>query len=311
MSTPGRPAVVVSSADAPSGSQLLNGKTAPGPLRWAPPKLVNPITVTLGDGFTRTSLSTTRDYIVKLPPTLKQGGTTIIGGHNVVVMGGAVTNPTGALDDNMHRAGIYIKDATGTVHVEGVLIDDTAGEQADGITIAAPAATVQLENLRVVGLHGGFHTFHADVVQPWGGVRDLRIDHLTGVSDYQGLTLQEDLGPIGSAEISDVDLTATTPATLDGGGHMLWLTTGSTTCTAFPIAFSNVFVTPRPDRTLANSVWPQLNTPGACHEIGSTLATWPTLPYTGGAQVGAPADGSFVPAGVAGTGYASPGYASG
>jgi len=304
--TPSQPPAPAS----PTPVQSLVAAPAAGPLRWAPPKLVNPITVDVGNGFTRTTLSTTQDYIVKLPPTLKQGATAIVGGHNVVIVGGEVTIPLGAVDDNLHRAAIYLKGATGTVHVEGLKIDDPGGELFDGVTIAAPDATVQLENMRIVGLRGGQSSFHADVVQPWGGVRDLRIDHLTGSSDYQGLTLQEDLGPIGSAELSNVDLTALNPATLDGGGHMVWLTTGSTTCTTYPVSLSNVYVRPRTGRTLANSVWPQLNAPIGCHEAGTTIATWPALPFTGGVQAGAPASGNYVPMGAAGLGYASPGYAT-
>jgi hypothetical protein len=269
---------------------------------------VNPITVQLDSGYTRTTLSPTRDYIVVLPDTVKTGGTWIIGGHNVVIVGGSIAIAADAATGTSQRTGIYIKDATGTVHVEGVTIDATGGAQVDGIAIAAPQATVQLENLRVVGLHGGMNSFHADVVQPWGGVGDLRIDHLTGVSDYQGLTLQQDLGSIGSAELSHVDLTATAPATIDGGGHMLWLTSGSSSCTAFPISFDDVHVQSRVGRTMPNSVWPQKNTPTACRESGATFGSWPDLPFTGGVQSGPPSDGSFVPEGAAGLGYTSPGY---
>src|SRR6476660_7708325 len=53
-------------------------------LRWPKPTLVNPVTVTLGTGYTHTALSATQDYIVKLPPTKKYGGTFLEGGHNMV-----------------------------------------------------------------------------------------------------------------------------------------------------------------------------------------------------------------------------------
>jgi hypothetical protein len=271
---------------------------------------VNPTTIVLGNGYTRTTLSPTRDYVIRLPDTVKTGGTWIIGGHDVVIVGGAIAISADAPSDTSHRTGIYIKDATGTVHVEGVSIDAAGGAAIDGIGISAPQATVQLENMRVVGLHGGFNSFHADVVQPWGGVGDLRIDRLTGSSDYQGLTLQQDIGAIGSAQLSHVDLTATDPPTIDGGGHMLWLTSGSSSCSAFPITFGDVYVQPRSGRTMPNSVWPQKNTPTACHESGTSFGTWPDLPYSGGVNAGAPADGSYVPADVAGLGYDSPGYAT-
>jgi hypothetical protein len=303
---PIEPAPPADPAPLPPLLPLLGGDP---PLRWVPPTLVNPTTIMLGSGYTRTTLSPTRDYVIKLPDTVKTGGTWIIGGHNVVIVGGAIAISSDAPSDTSHRTAIYIKDATGTVHVEGVSIDASAGAAIDGIAISAPQATIQLENLRVTGLHGGFSGFHADVVQPWGGVGDLRIDRLTGSSDYQGLTLQQDLGAIGSAELSHVDLTAASPATIDGGGHMLWLTSGSSSCSAFPMTFASVYVKPRSGRTMPNSVWPQKNTPTACRENGADFGTWPDLPYTGGVNAGAPADGSYVPAGAAGLGYDSPGYA--
>jgi hypothetical protein len=280
-------------------------------LAWAPPALVNPKTIELGTGYTHTSLSSSRDYIVKLPPTKKVGGTWLDGGHNVVVIGGSVTVPTGTdpgVAYDAQRNGIYIKDATGTVHIEGVLIDGSGGAEFDGIDINAPLATVQLENLRIVGVRGGFSSFHADVVQPWGGVKDLRIDHLTGSSNYQGLMLQPDLGPIGSAEISNVDLTATAEPPVDRGGHMLWLTRGSTSCAGYPVALSNVFVKPRPGSSLIQSVWP--TTSGlSCNATGSSSVDWPKLEVGGVVQVGPPPAGEFAPPQSAGLSYLSPGYA--
>ena len=77
----------------------------------------------------------------------------------------------------------------------------------DGIDINAPAAIVQIENVRIENLYGSYATMHADAVQTWGGVQDLRIDHLSVDGDYQGLTIDPDLGPVGSAEIQNVDLT--------------------------------------------------------------------------------------------------------
>jgi hypothetical protein len=269
-------------------------------LRWAPPTLVNPITITLGTGYTHTSLSTSRDYYIKLPSTKKVGGTWLDGGHNIKIVGGAVTLPStvNSSTPTAQRTGIYIKGATGTVHIEGVLMDDTGGALGwDGIDIAAPKATVQLENLRIVGVNGGLNSWHADVVQPWGGVKDLRIDRMSGASNYQGLMLDEDLGPIGSAEISNADMTATTDPTPDHGGHMLMVSKDTTACTTYPISLSSLYITPRPDRTLDNSVWP-----------AAIMTDCPGL--TGIPQLGPPPDGPFVPPGLAGLGYATPGYAT-
>jgi hypothetical protein len=256
---------------------------------------VNPIAIALGTGYTHTYLSTSRDYLIELPHTRKHGGTWIEGGHNVKILGGSITIPPGATDTTAQRTGIYVKGATGTVHIEGVLMDDSDGARGwDGIDIDAPQAVVQLENLRIVGVNGGLNSWHADVVQPWGGVKDLRIDRLSGASNYQGLTLIEDQGPTGRADMTHVDLTATDNPPPDGGGQML-MTSNTTPCTTYPVSATTFFIVPRPGRTLASSVWPAALASG-CSGL------------TGQVQLGLPPGGSYVPPGVAGLGYATPGY---
>ena len=235
---------------------------------------------------------------MKLPPTRKVGATWIEGGHDVVIVGGSVTLPPDLPADapSAQRTAIYIKNATGTVHVEGVLIDGAGASQLDGVDVSAPQATVQLENLRIVGIHGGVSSFHADVVQPWGGAHDLRIDRLTGQSNYQGLMLPDTTGPIGSAELSHVDLTATVDPPVDYGGHMLLLSSNVPACATYPVSVEDVHVVPRPGRTLTNSVYPS-----------AVASSCPGM--TGSVSAGLPAAGSYVPPGVAGLDYVSPGYA--
>jgi hypothetical protein len=262
-------------------------------LRWPRPTLVNPITVQLGTGYTHTTLSTTRDYIVKLPSTQKRGGTWLDGGHNIAIVGGSVTIPSWVTQaTTAQRAAIYVKGATGTVHVQGVLIDGAGGAQLDGIDIDAPQATVQLEYDRIVNIRGGQASWHGDVTQPWGGVKALRIDHLTGSSNFQGLFLDPTMGPIGSVQLANVNLVATTTPTLDGGGDLLWLNSDSSTCAQYPVTLSNVWLAPRPGWSLAGAVWPHIvATSGAC------------LGVTGSVQKGLPSSGSFVPSGSVGLGY--------
>jgi len=293
-----------------SGSQ--DATATAGPLRWAPPALNDPVEVDLGDGFTETHLEPTQDAVINLPDTVKRGGVTIDGGHNVVLIGGAIAIPPGTepgVANDAQRRGIYIREATGTVHIEGVLIGGAGRTEFDGIDINAPRATVQIENVRVRGVRGGYDAFHGDVVQPFGGVKDLRIDRLSASSNYQGLTLKEDLGPIGSAEISNVDLTGTTEAPLDQGGYLLWLTAGSDTCSAFPTRLANVYLQPRPGRGLGRSVWPGRGSGLPCAARGGATVAWPRLPVRGTVRKGVPKGGSFVPFASVGTAYRSPGYA--
>jgi hypothetical protein len=272
-----------------------------GPLRWAPPALVDPLVVAVEDGRRSITLDAGRDYVLDLPDHRREDGLLVKGGRNVVIVGGHVTVPADA-DEDWERKALSFSGQTGTIHVEGVLID-AAGE-GDGISVSAPDAILQLENLRIVGLRGSEDGTHADVVQPWGGVRELRIDRLTGSSHYQGLQLAQDRGAIGRAQLSHVDLTAL-PG--DGGGHMLWLTLRD--CDSYPVRLRDVWVRTRPSRSFRTAVWPEARGGVRCggRERRRTVA-WPRLRVDGAVRSGRPPGGSFVPPGVAGPGYVSPGY---
>ena len=279
-----------------------------GPLRWPPPALHDPQTIQLGTGYSDVRLQPGRDYVLRLPRERKLGGAFIEGGRNVVVIGGHISLPRGTTTDQQRRA-LYFKGQTGTVHVEGVLIDGSGGGEGDGIAISAPGAAVQIEDVRVVDLHGSQATTHADVVQPWGGVRELRIDRLTGSSGFQGLQVPVALGPIGSAFVRYADLRALPEPPGHGGGHMLWLT-GPRTCDGYPVALEQVWIAARPGRALANSVWPGVGDGSPCagaHEEGGI--GWPHLPVRGIVRAGTPPGGDFVPRWSVGLGYRSPGYA--
>lgn len=276
-------------------------------LRWAPPTLSEPTTIDLSTGASKLTLDRDKDYIIRMPAQKKVGATWLIGGRNIVIVGGHTTiprgTPPGRANDG-YRRNIYINDATGTVHIEGLLIDGSGGGDADGIDIAAPQATVQIQNVRIVGLRGRHAGFHADVVQPWGGVKDLRIDRLTGSSNYQGLQIVGP-GPIGTATVSNVNLfQAAGP--YDKGGHMIWL--AGHRCASVPITLENVWVKPRRGRWLGDSVWPQdrrtfARRRSCVGRASRRVASWPRLPVTGVVRAGTPRSGDFVPKGSVGIGY--------
>ena len=296
----------------------------PALLKWAPPALTAPRTITLQNGLDPDYLwlDPNRDYILKVPSGGIHGTVEIDGGHNVVMIGGSITVPSTANQtdngaDNTDT-GIYIRHSTGTVHIEGVEITGDPNTQFDGIDVNAPLATVQLENIRVTNVWGSDTTEHADVVQTWGGVGALRIDHLSGDGDYQGLTVDPDLGPVGSVDLRNVDLTydARPPALASmtvGGGYMIWLTKGVSTCSApLQTTLTNVYVYDKSGRVPpSNTIWPpSVGTQLPCAaQLSGTVATWNTLGVTGHVDLTAPAAGPFVPAGVAGDSYRSPGYA--
>lgn len=285
----------------------------PGPkLRWAPPHLDDPVTVRLGDGYTTTKLPPDQDARIELPDTVKRGGVTIEGGHDVVIVGGQIAIPPGTPpgnENNRFRTGVYVKGATGTVHLEGLRLSAGREVEWDAVDIAAPEAIVQLENVRADRLHGSLDGFHADVIQPWGGVRNLRVDRLTASSDYQGVTIPVDAGPIGRAELVNVNIQGLGDGS-GGGGHLLWLTSGTAECNAYPVQLRSFYVEPRPEAKFSKSTWPQAGHPPACGaRVHRGTISWPLLPSVTGAVLrGRPPRGAFVPVGVAGLGYSSPGY---
>jgi hypothetical protein len=286
---------------------------APIQLKWAPPELENPITIIIGQGYTSKNLKPDRDYIIQLPEEKQVGGIALKGGRNIVLIGGHITVPPGAINQAQQRA-IYIKDATGIVHIEGVNIDNSGGSEFDGIAAAAPQAILQMQNIRITGLTGTQKTLHADIFQPWGGAKEIRIDRLTGTSDYQGFQIPMDAAPIGSAEIRNVNLGYIKP--INGGrpGFLLWITRGFS-CITYPISFQDVYVEGREGETVGRSVWPPAGVDrpetAACAAVEKDkVVSWPSLPSVKGeVKQGPPPQGDFVPEEIVGIYYISPGYA--
>lgn len=155
-------------------------------LAWAPPVLTSPVTLVVpSTAPVALSLDSSKDYILELGHLSGPGGLSVTGGHNVVIIGGQITAST----DTVERDGWAMRfyNQTGTVHIEGVLIDNSN----DGITIEAPGAIVQIENVRVSNNHAlqdNFSYAHPDLIQTWSGPSKMRIDRFTGYSDYQGFT---------------------------------------------------------------------------------------------------------------------------
>lgn len=277
-----------------------------GALLWAPPALHAPKVVTLGSGFTVSKLDPTRDYVIKLPPGIKSGSTALMGGHNITIIGGHVTVPPG---DKMRRA-LYIKGATGTVHIEGVLIDNPKGAEFDGIAIAAPQAIVQIQNVRIEGITGWQRSWHADLIQPWGGVKELRVDHFTGISAYQGVQFSGLKGPVGAVTLSHVNMRSDgAQVWLKGakggnGGYLLWYGCRQ----AFPLKLDTVFVQPRSERGPALAAYPPANDSTACPSRltsdGKSMS-FPKLPIQGELTIGVPPGGDYVSAASVGQNYSS------
>lgn len=316
---PARLLLTVGATNGRSSRLIIRTRPDPlrcAPLRWAPPALESPRTIRLSRGFDKVALEPGQDYVLRLPRERKLGGTFVEGGRNVLVKGGHISLPRDTETDQERRA-LYFKSQTGTVHVEGVLIDGSGSGEGDGIALNAPAATVQIENVRIAGLRGSEGGVHGDLVQPWGGVRELRIDRMSGSSRFQGLQLPMNLGPIGAAQISTANLRALSPTgsaaavAVAGGGHMIWLTPPGS-CTGYPVALEGVWVAARAGRRLKNSVWPAVRDGSGCSGLERDGAVgWPGLPIHGVVRGGVPKGGDFVPGALVGAGYRSPGYLRG
>jgi hypothetical protein len=191
-----------------SASRTARAEDPVGPLTWSPPagwqryheRVIPPWGGTI-------ELDPDRDYRISAPETIT-GAVHVRGGRNVVWIGGHIR-----IDDKASRASaisrraLAVSDAkTGSspgriVHLEGLLLD--GNDLSEGIDTNCPTAVVQLEyvHIGVVRLRGaddrdgtaGYPAgSHPDIVQTWGSQRELRIDGLTGSSNYQGLMFKED-----------------------------------------------------------------------------------------------------------------------
>lgn len=288
---------------APVGSP---GQAAGGALSWAPPAgyakypvkrvtAVDALTVVDGGGG---------DVYIELSRAHAVGPVTIRNCRNAVLIGGAITVlPTAQIDGQDQRA-IYVSKCTGTVHIEGLYINGAvAGSQADGIAVNAPQALVQIQNVRVEGMRGAKSGNHADVFQPWGGVREFRIDRLTGSTNYQGLHIKRGQGPIGRGTIRNTNIASSEAGPIDGGGQFIWMD-----CNGYPLTLDNLYIAGRSGKTFSTSIWPKPDAAACPSVITAGVASWPGYSsLSGSIREGRPA-ADFVPAASVGPHYVSPGY---
>jgi hypothetical protein len=298
---------------------------AAGP--WPAPVLVNPVTIRLRVGDNHLSLDNERDYVLRMPGRRKKTGILYIsGGRNIRLIGGYMS--VKASDVN-----IVIRDSGGTkagriVHIEGLLIDSSSGRKADGIRIAAPRTIVQLKNVRIVNLRGTAKTVHADLIQPFGGMKELRIDGFTGATHYNDLYFRREnhpLGPaIGTVRIRNANVFGyvnkgrvprTTLRGISIGTQALDPKDGDAPIVCRltnPVYLEQFYVKPPKGVSLGQFVFPNVSSRSGCaakvSKDGKSL-DWPALRASAGGKVsgvvklGPPPNGAFVPPGSAGLGY--------
>lgn len=289
-----RPLFLAACASAALAAEPATAPTDAGAdrlLSWAPPALTDPITVPISDRNRDLRLDPAKDYVLRMPdtPFTAPGGLVIGGGRNVVLIGGEIRRPAPAAgEEKTGGRALFLKSQTGTIHIEGLLI--TGEGLKEGINLdQREGGIVQLQNLRIDTVHGERAGHHADLIQSWAGPGELRIDRFTGRTDYQGFFLlpnQHFDGPAPRGfDFRRMDITGS-----DTSAYLLWRQDRST----YPVAIDRVWVQPKPTRTDRDAfLWPKPSTGDR---------TWDAV------QVGVPPGGAFVPPGVAGIGYQSPGY---
>jgi hypothetical protein len=295
----------------------------PAKLTWAPPQLSNPVTIAVRDTQWYVAMDRSKDYIVKIghhrpcaPSGTNKAGLWLEGGRNVVLIGGRISIPCESTAYG--RTGIKIRNATGTVHIEGVVIDNSGGWLTDGIGVAAEEAVVQLQNLRIGPVWDNGNA-HPDLVQVQTGVKELRIDKLTGTTTYQGIFLRHG-GVSGCTETT----CRNGPTHLKRVNVRLRNDLGAYTpnCGFFqqtkdiPVTIEDFFI----DRTnttrelgylvhpTLSYVWDGDSTRRAQYSADRSFVYWPSSNIEGLVSPGAPSDGDYVPSGLAGQQYVSPGY---
>lgn len=276
-------------------------------------------------------------------------GLVVTGGNDVVIIGGEVTVPAPAAA-TPERYGFVFHSQTGTVHVEGVLTDGYPAN-CFVLDAAQAIFQLENDRCQGIDMYmENFSNPHSDVLRTWKSPSEVRIDRLTGEYDNTGLAFygqQQSNGSWtypGHVTLKHVNLRNTPGSETQctnytvAEGHdfvvsslqtrididQMYTETGwgrasnTTNCPAagsfqFPL-WGGWFTyngqtqyTPSENQvgngTSAGS-YLQFTNPGADNIWGPNGA-YATVNY------GLPSGGDYVPAGLAGTGYTSPGYSGG
>jgi phosphatidylinositol-3-phosphatase len=318
-------------------------RQSPSPkLTWPPPRLNNPQKINLTTMPQSLNLDATKDYILKFPSTPivarfnDYAVLHISGGHNIVMIGGEIHIPDlpdtlNAIQGNDNqRQAIRLDSNTGTVFMEGL---EVSGTCMDFIDISSPQARVIFQNVRVEGcrshfesLSGGYTDEHPDLIQAWGGAKEIDIDGFTGFSDYQGFQLDSNLGVVGNIVIKHANIgrIASVP---QYGRLFMWQDCNTSLfpdCATNPYApefphwdltDDTFYIQPADKRSLDYAVWPAANgidPRKAVLAADGLSVSWPnyTAKINGRVRLGPPPGGDFVPAESVGIGYVSQGYQS-
>lgn len=309
-------------------------------LTWRPPKLTSPVTINVpvqgsltnvstaepGNGVNRYDLTAGQDYIIKLPAEKRIGGVHLYGGRHIVIIGGYISpNPNKTrVNSDLLPLAIYCKNQTGTIHIEGVLFDDSTGGQGDSVNVEAPNATLQMQNIRGI-LTGYDLEVHSDFYGGYFDTGEIRMDRCTCITNYHGVYLNG-RGPAHIKRTncryqtsSNLAVAATGDTPGDDPAWKLWWitsnvyngTTENACIVRGGLVLEECYSEPRSGKTLANSIVPTATYPSSgCGSVDASIWT-PGANLAnvyGSIKLGPPPGGDFCPEGVAGVAYKSPGY---
>jgi hypothetical protein len=301
------PTTTATGPDPPGGP----GQGLPS-LTWAPPPLTNPVIYRVSGTPTAITAAPGQDSVVRFVGPVNRR-LVLQGGRHWVIVGGEINidRPWEKSDD---RNAILVKDATGVVHIEGVFMHGSYIN--DGIKACARDAVFQIENNRIVDVLGTQAGYHADVIQPYCGFRELRVDGLTGYSQFQGLMFKADAGRWRTTTLRRVNLVGIAPQ----DGYPINVVAGccnrdNNSYVTGPISLSDVYISPdvsHRNATLSGNICPAATftfrtDPGTGREYAEHK-TDVSPPITGRIWKARPAGGDYVPHGVAGVGYVAPPY---
>jgi hypothetical protein len=249
---------------------------------WPPPRLYDAETVVAGAEQTVLRLDPSRDYLVRVAKDGKprRKGLIVLGGHNVVIVGGEIRIGWHGKHPNHHdRRGLLLRDQTGTVHVEGLKIGGR--DLGEGIDLdQRKGATVQLVNLRIGTVRArderNFRDTHPDLLQTWAGPRRLRIDGLRGRTGYQGLFLlprQFD----GKLDVDEIDIRNVSITGTKTSRYLLWAHRGPRP------RLRNVWVRGARGRSDTQLFWPRPQSWRGARSTRTPLRHLPRRPAAGSA----------------------------
>lgn len=298
----------------------LPSSVFPPLLRWAPPQLEAPIVQVVDHSTDWYPLNPNQDYILQLSSTAKvqpagsSGMAQILGGRNLVLIGGTIDISGGSTAPNQSAGrALYFNGQTGIVHIEGLYV--SGGNFAEGVDIYSPEAIFQLVNCRMDGLPADNGAIHPQFIAPYAGYKELRVDRFTGSTAYQGFQLAlTSGGPFGPTTLRRVNIVQN-PGSAQASTQVLWVGRNDG-----PVTLKDFYIQPRGNDALVSTVMPSQSFGDAAQRPfvnpdGSVQ--WPAKAgVSGKVMLGSPPSGDFAAAGGAtgggpdkpGFGYVSPGY---